>query len=88
MSLSYTQEKKTTKKVRRWKVKPEFCSDCKQHFRKQHLEAIDLIVNSITVRFDQVGYKNLQNLLIQAIKMKKNYYLLQVSMEMIFILPN
>ena len=45
--------------------------DCKQHFRRQYFKAIDLIVNSITGRFDQVGYKaykNLQDLLINAVK--------------------
>ena len=52
-------------------AEPEFSSDCKQHFRQQYFEAFDLIVNSITGRFDQIGYKvykNLQDLLINAIK--------------------
>lgn len=52
-------------------AEPEFSSDCKQHFRQQYFEAIYLIVNSITGRFDQLGYevyKNLQDLLINAIK--------------------
>ena len=62
------------KRPRRFEDKnaePEFSSDCKQHFRRQYFEAIDLIINSITGRFDQVdnkAYKNLQDLLINAVK--------------------
>ena len=52
-------------------AEPEFSSDCKQHFCQQYFEAFNLIVNSITGRFDQIAYKvykNLQDLLINAIK--------------------
>ena len=65
------RKRKLPKRFEDGNAKPEFSSDCKQHFRQQYFEAIDLIVNSITGRFDQLGYKvykNLQDLLINAIK--------------------
>ena len=65
------RKRKLPKRFEDGNAEPEFSSDCKQHFRQQYFEAIDLIVNSITGRFDQLGYKaykNLQDLLINAIK--------------------
>lgn len=65
------RKRKLPKRFEDGNAEPEFSSDCKQHFRQQYFEAIDLIVNSITGRLDQVGYKaykNLQDLLINAIK--------------------
>ena len=39
----------------------EFFTDCKQYYRQQLYEALDLIVNSIKDRFDQPGYKAYKN---------------------------
>ena len=53
----------------------EFPSTPKDHYRQIYFEAVDLIVQSITKRFNQPGYKvylQLENLLIKAAK-KENY---------------
>ena len=47
LSLSYPGKENYQKRFEGGNVEPEFCSDFKQHFRKQYFEAIDLIVNSI-----------------------------------------
>ena len=65
------RKRKLPKRFEDVNAEPEFSSDCEQHFHQQYFEAIDLIVNSITGRFDQLGYKvykNLQDFLINAIK--------------------
>ena len=49
--------------------------NCKDFYRKEYYEALDLIINSIKSRFDQPGYRayrNLQDLLIKAVK-RENY---------------
>ena len=43
-------------------AEPEFSSDCKQHFHKEYFEAINLIANSLTGTFNQVGYKAYKHL--------------------------
>ena len=65
------RKRKLPKRFEDGSAEPEFSSDCKQHFRQQYFEAIDLIVNPINARFDQLGYKvykNLQDLLINTIR--------------------
>ena len=65
------RKRKLPKRFEDGSAEPEFSSDCKQHFRQQCFEGIDLIVNSINARFDQLGYKvckNLQDLLINTIR--------------------
>ena len=65
------RKRKLPKRFEDGSAEPEFSSDCKQHFRQQYFEAIDLIVNSINARFDRLGYKvykNLQDLLINTIR--------------------
>ena len=74
-------------------AEPEFSSDCKQHFHQQYFEVIDLIVNSITGRFDQLGYKVYKTCktflsMVSEMNLMKNFHLLQLSMVMILILPN
>ena len=52
----------------------EFHSSPKSHYRQIYYEAVDLIVQSITERFNQPGYKvylQLENLLIKAAKEEK-----------------
>ena len=52
-------------------AEPEFLDDCKQYFRINYFEAVDLIISSINERFDQPGYttyKNLQDLLLKAVR--------------------
>ena len=52
-------------------AEPEFFSDCKQYYRQQYYEALDLIISCIKDRFDQIGYRiycNLQDLLLKAVK--------------------
>ena len=59
-------------------AEPEFISDCKQYYRQQYYEALDLIISCIKDRFDQIGYKsyrNLQDLLLKAVPLKKNFLL-------------
>ena len=54
MILCYPEKENYQKAFEDGNAKPEFSSDCKQHFRQQYFEAINLIVNSVTGRFDQL----------------------------------
>lgn len=49
------RKRKLPKRFGDGNAEPEIPSDRKQHFRQQYFEAIHLIVNSITGRFDQLG---------------------------------
>ena len=67
MNLSYPENER----LEVGNAQPKISSDCKQHFCQRYFEAINLIVNYITDRFDQLGnkiHKNLQDLLNNAIK--------------------
>ena len=61
----------------------EFFSDCKQYYRQQFCEALDLIVNSIKDRFDQPGYKaykSSEDLLLKAVRKERLLFLCYFSL--------
>ena len=75
MNLNYPESEKLHKDNEDGVAEPEFHDDCKQYFRINYLEALDLIISSVKERFDQPGYviyKNLQDLLLKAIR-KEDY---------------
>ena len=48
-----------------------FAESVQDHYRRIYYEALDLVVNCITSRFEQPGYKlycNLENLLLKSVK--------------------
>lgn len=52
-------------------AEPKSPDDFKQYFRIIYIEAVDLIISSISEKFDKLGYttyKNLKDLLLKAIR--------------------
>ena len=69
------RKRKAPRRYEEGAAEPGFHDDCKQYFRINYFEALDLIISSVKETFDQPGYviyKNLQDLLLKAIR-KEDY---------------
>ena len=65
------RKRKTPKRLDDESTEGEFPDDPKSFYRRQYYEALDLIISSITERFDQPGYRiyrQLEDLLLKAIR--------------------